>query len=49
MLDLTLINRNVENCISDWRVRDVPSFSDHVYIRFRVQSGTKKNKNDQER
>ena len=41
-LDLTLINRNVENCISDWHVSDVPSFSDHMYIRFRVQSGTKR-------
>ena len=44
MLDLTLINRNAENCISDWHVSDVPSFSDHMYIRFRVQSGTKRTK-----
>ena len=44
VLDLTLINRNAENCISDWHVSDVPSFSDHVYIRFRVQSGTKRTK-----
>ena len=44
VLDLTLINRNAENCISDWHVSDVPSFSDHMYIRFRVQSGTKRTK-----
>ena len=44
VLDLILINRNAENCISDWHVRDVPSFSDHMYIRFRVQSGTKRTK-----
>ena len=44
MLDLTLINRNAENCISDWHVSDEPSFSDHMYIRFRVQSGTKRTK-----
>ena len=41
VLDLTLINRNAEKCISDWHVTDVPSFSDHIYIRYRVQSGTK--------
>ena len=44
VLDLTLINRNAENCISDWHVSDVPSFSDHMYFRFRVQSGTKRTK-----
>ena len=44
VLDLTLINRNAENCISDWHVSDVPSFSNHMYIRFRVQSGTKRTK-----
>ena len=44
VLDLTLMNRNAENCISDWHVSDVPFFSDHMYIRFRVQSGTKKTK-----
>ena len=44
VLDLTLINRNAENSISDWHVSDVPSFSDHMYIRFRVQSGTKRTK-----
>ena len=42
VLDLSLINRNAENCISDWHVSDGPSFSDHMYIRFRVQSGTKR-------
>ena len=41
VLDLTLINQNAENCLSDWHVSDVPSFSDHMYIRLRVQSGTK--------
>ena len=40
VLDLILINQNAENCISDWHVSDVPSFSDHMYIRFRVQSST---------
>ena len=44
VLDLTLINRNAENCISDWHVSDVPSFSDHMYIWFRVQRGTKRTK-----
>ena len=44
VLDLTLINRNAENCSSDRHVSDVPSFSDHMYIRFRVQSGTKRTK-----
>ena len=44
MLGLTLINRNAENCIRDWHVSDVPSFSDHMYIRFRIQSGTKRTK-----
>ena len=44
VLDLTPINRNTENYISDWLVSDVPSFSDHIYIRFRVQSGTKRTK-----
>ena len=28
----------------DWHVSDVPSFSDHMCIRFRVQSGTKRTK-----
>ena len=42
VLDLTLINRNAENCISNWHVSDVPPFSHHMYIRFRVQSGTKR-------
>ena len=42
MLDLTVTNRNAENCISDWHVSDVPSFSDHMYIRFRVLSGTER-------
>ena len=44
VLDLTSIDRNAENCISDWHVNEVPSFSDHMYIRFRVQSGTKRTK-----
>ena len=30
--------------VVDWQVSDVPSFSDHMYIRFRVQSGTKRTK-----
>ena len=44
VLNLTLMNRNAENCISDWHVSDVPSFSDHTFIRLRVQSGTKRTK-----
>ena len=36
VLDLTLINRNTQNCIRDWHDSDVPSFSDHMYIMFRV-------------
>ena len=44
VLDLPPINRNAENCLSDWHVSDVPSFSDHVYIRFGVQSGYKRTK-----
>ena len=44
MLDLTLINQNAANCIRSWHVSNVPSFSDHKYIRFRVQSGIKKRK-----
>ena len=36
VLGLTLINRNAGNCIRDWHVSDVLSFSDHMYIRFRV-------------
>ena len=28
----------------NWHVSDVPSFSDHMYIRFRVLSGTKRTK-----
>ena len=44
VLDLTLMNRNAVNCIRDWHVSDVPSFSDHMYIRFRIQMSTKKAK-----
>ena len=44
VLDLTLPNRNAWNCIRNWHVSDVPSFSDHMYIRFTVQSSTKKTK-----
>ena len=34
VLDLTLINQNAVNCIRNWHISDVPSFSDHMYIRF---------------
>ena len=44
VLDLTLTNRNAWNCVRDWHVSDVPSFSDHKYIRFTVQSSTKTTK-----
>ena len=46
VLDLTLINRNSENYISDWHVSDVPSFSDHIYsilgLEFKVASKEQK-------
>ena len=38
------MNRNAVNCIRDWHFSDVPSFSDHMYIRFRIQMSTKKAK-----
>ena len=41
---MTLTNRNAWNCIRDWHVSDVPSFSDHMHIRFTVQSSTKRTK-----
>ena len=44
VLDLTLTNRNAWNCIRDWHASDVPSISDHMYIRFTIQSSTKKTK-----
>ena len=36
--------KHLQLCIRDWHVSDVPSFSDHMYIRFTVQSSTKRTK-----
>ena len=44
VLDVTLINRNAWNCVRDWHVSDVPSFPDHMYIRYTIQSSTKRTK-----
>ena len=44
VLDLTLTNRNAWSCTRDWHVSDVSSFSDHMYIKFTVQSSTKRTK-----
>ena len=41
---MTLTNRNAWDCIRNWHVSDVPSLSDHMYIRFTVQSSTKRTK-----
>jgi ribonuclease HI len=37
VLDLTLANREAERLVSDWRVDDEESSSDHKYIRCRVR------------
>ena len=36
--DLTLVNRCAWNRVVGWHVSNVPSFSDHLYIRFQVKS-----------
>ena len=41
VLDLTLANEYAFEKVSDWHVSDVPSLSDHMYIRFAVLSSTK--------
>ena len=38
VLDMTLVNPNAVGLISDWHVSDVPSLSDHMFLRFKVKS-----------
>ena len=38
ILNLTLVNRCTWNRVVGWHVSNVPSFSDHMYIRFQVKS-----------
>ena len=38
VLDLTLVNRCASDRVVGWHVSNVPSFSDHMYIRFQVKS-----------
>ena len=42
VLGLTLVNRCAWNRVVGWHVSDVPSFSDHMYIRFQVKSRIQK-------
>ena len=42
VLDLTLVNRCTWDRVVGWRVSNVPSFSDHMYIRFQVKSRIRK-------
>ena len=42
VLDLTLVNRCAWDRVVGWHVSDVPSFSDHMYIRFQVKSRIRK-------
>ena len=42
VLDLTLVNRCAWDRVVSWHVSDVPSFSDHMYIRFQVKSRIQK-------
>ena len=42
VLDLTLVNRCAWDRVIGWHVSDVPSFSDHMYIRFQVKSRIRK-------
>ena len=44
VLDLTLVNRNAWDRVYDWHVSDVPSLSDHMYIRFRIKGSILKRK-----
>ena len=38
VIDITFSNRSICNAVSDWRVSDEPSLSDHRYITFEVMS-----------
>ena len=42
LLNLTLVNRCAWDRVVEWRVSNVPSFSDHIYIRFQVESRIQK-------
>ena len=42
VLDLTLVNRCAWDRVVGWHVSDVPSFSDHMYIRFQAKSRIRK-------
>ena len=42
VLDLTLVNRCAWNRVVGWHFSNVPSFSDHMYIRFQVKSRIQK-------
>ena len=42
MLDLTLVKRCSWDRVGGWHVSNVPSFSDHMYIRFQVKSRIQK-------
>ena len=42
VLDLTLVNRCAWDQVVGWHVSNVPSFSDHMYIRFQVKSRIRK-------
>ena len=39
---MTLVNRCAWDRVVGWHVSDVPSFSDHMYIRFQVKSRIRK-------
>ena len=42
VLDLTLVNGYARGRVKDWHVSNVPSFSDHMFIRFAVEGSTPK-------
>ena len=42
VLDLTLVNRCAWDRVVGWHVSNVPSFSDHIYIRVQVKSRIRK-------
>ena len=41
-LALTFVNRCAWDRVVDWHVSNVPSFSDHMFIRFQVKSRIQK-------
>ena len=40
VIDITLASSDVAPFVTEWRVSDEESLSDHRYIKFRIQSGT---------